>query len=144
MAREYVTGFQAITAAPILSPGGRPVPVELRLVEDASSSAAKLLYREGAKSEDPGRGMSLQEQPWVALLNEINSAYFRYYIQPVETDSLLLGASTQPFRWGSEADQIPMRIELNFQDRDGETHSWRFNSQSVSNATPISLVFTDG
>src|SRR5690606_19865139 len=89
------TGFVGMSAAPILSPLGRPVPVELRLVDNLQGRV-QLLYRDGINKEDPERGINLGRPPWVPLLNDINNAQVRYCTRPIIESSSQDGEAMPP------------------------------------------------
>lgn len=137
------TGFVAMSSAPILSPLGRPVPVELRLVDNLQGSV-QLMYREGTKNEDPERGINFDRQPWVPLLTDINNAQFRYYTRPIRESDVLDGQALPPYQWLPTASWVPRQIELSFVSDDPrgnpQAHSWLLESQNRTDSTYLFLM----
>lgn len=143
-------GFVALSSAPIMTAAGRPVPVEFKLQENIELGYVQLLYREADKSNDPERGLGLENRPWIVLIDRINNAQFSYYIQSRRgyLDSELNGV-VEPFGWHMEAKWMPAQIALTFDaivDASGTRSSqhWVFDCPSSTDAAYQQLSnFTD-
>jgi prepilin-type N-terminal cleavage/methylation domain-containing protein len=139
-------GFVAISSAPITTAVGRPVPVEFKLQENIELGYVQLLYREAGKSNDPERGLGLQNRPWLVLIDQINNAHFSYYIQESrDTLDAELSGVFHPFEWRAEAKWTPKQIALTFDaivDASGKPspQRWVFNCQSATDAAYQQLL----
>jgi len=127
-----------LSTAPVMSVSGTVKPVQLRF--ERKEGKWRLLYREGRRGNDPGRGMKLNKQAWTPLLTGLQNGSFRYeapvYHMPAEIEARLLSRRERArYRenpvWMDSYNTrnlwiLPQRIEIHFTDAKGVAHRWRF------------------
>ncbi len=135
------TEVALLTGAPILDNLGAVKPVRLRFVEE--NGALLLVYAEGRRGEDPGRGVNWNALQSVTLREDLKEGSFRFEapVNPLPPD-VALGSLPERERrhyrnrpeWVSdysahEMGLLPRRVEVRFVDADGLEHRWRFRSR---------------
>ncbi len=132
------TDMTFLSTAPVMSVSGTVKPVQLRF--EQKNGRWRLLYREGRRGNDPGRGMRMDKQDWIPLLTDLKQGAFRYeapvHPMPAETEARLLSRQERArYRdhpvWMDSYNTrnlwiLPQRIEIHFTDSEGVSHRWRF------------------
>lgn len=142
MFRGNATGFVAMSSAPILAAPGRPVPVEFKLFENLDLGYVQLLYRQADKYNDPERGMGLESQPWILLIDKINDASFSYFIQEQRgMYNEVLEGTVDVYEWKAVANWVPQQIALTFKAPTDDSGELKLQRWVFTPATGTDAIF---
>ena len=145
-----------MTRSPLFDSPGQVRPVELFL-RPRSDDGYDLVYREGSRYEDAGRGIDWDSASEVTLLSGISSGRFLYEAPafPVPVDLAgdeLVGRDRQRYReqaeWLSSFDaswlwRTPQRVQLSLATPDEGPMDWTFRMAGESDAWTLAVYSSD-
>ena len=132
--------IQFTSGKPLLDFAGHSRPVRL-LFERQSDGLFNVVYQEGGRHQDQGRGITWQDDRRVTLIEGLGEFSARYLAPPFPLPPDLWSArlsAEDHLRYRDERELLtwydgailwkaPMQITFNFEDQDGEKQYWAFN-----------------